>query len=226
MVFKAKMSSPQRTKQYKGPSGSMPRASYAPRGYTPHYNNDQMNLARDLGYAVGTWIDRKNDNNQVKQQDMLERQLMDKFRNEYLAQTPQDNSITADPENGVMIGGAPMTNALENAKQIVLDSKLNRIKEYGANAMQAERDYGRIQDTFTPVIISKLKEYDATPNFNQHFLEFRQLFHENLMLTENFTENENERITVQSALFSTFVSFNFAHFSHMYNSSKLSISIT
>ncbi|MCQ2821525.1 MAG: tyrosyl-DNA phosphodiesterase 1 [archaeon] len=53
---------------------------------------------------------------------------------------------------------------------------------------------------------TELKRYDSNdPLFNQHFLEFRQLLCENLMLKEDFSFNEEERPNAQSALFSTFV---------------------
>jgi hypothetical protein len=53
---------------------------------------------------------------------------------------------------------------------------------------------------------TELQEYDSNdPLFNQKFIEFRQLFFENLLLTENFKEEMKQPLTIQSALFSTFV---------------------
>lgn len=51
-----------------------------------------------------------------------------------------------------------------------------------------------------------LASYDSNDiQFNQSFIEFRQLFFENLLLNEDFSENLKEKLTIQSALFSTFV---------------------
>ena len=53
---------------------------------------------------------------------------------------------------------------------------------------------------------TELQEYDSNdPLFNQKFIEFRQLFFENLLLNENFQEEMKQPLTIQSALFSTFV---------------------
>jgi tyrosyl-DNA phosphodiesterase-1 len=54
---------------------------------------------------------------------------------------------------------------------------------------------------------TELTEYNENdPEFNQHFIEFRQLLFENLLLTEDLKDNsKNEKKTIESALFSTFV---------------------
>ena len=53
---------------------------------------------------------------------------------------------------------------------------------------------------------TELSEYNSNdPDFNKHFIEFRQLFFENLLLNEDFTENAKQPLTIQSAVFSTFV---------------------
>lgn len=53
---------------------------------------------------------------------------------------------------------------------------------------------------------TELSSYNSLDNqFNQSFIEFRQLFFENLLLSKDFSENLKESLTIQSALFSTFV---------------------
>ena len=53
---------------------------------------------------------------------------------------------------------------------------------------------------------TELSQYNSNdPDFNKHFIEFRQLFFENLLLNEDFTENAKQPLTIQSAVFSTFV---------------------
>jgi len=54
---------------------------------------------------------------------------------------------------------------------------------------------------------TELSEYNENdPEFNKHFIEFRQLLFENLLLTEDLKDNsKNEKKNIQSALFSTFV---------------------
>ena len=53
---------------------------------------------------------------------------------------------------------------------------------------------------------TELSQYDPNNReFNQHFIEFRQLFFENLLLNDDFTENIKQPLTIQSAVFSTFV---------------------
>ena len=58
---------------------------------------------------------------------------------------------------------------------------------------------------------TELKPYDENdPEFNKKFIEFRQLFFENLLLTEDFKDdsdirNVHSKIRAKSAIFSTFV---------------------
>lgn len=41
-------------------------------------------------------------------------------------------------------------------------------------------------------------------NHIKHFLEFKQLMYENLLLNDDLSSNKDEKLTVQSAIFSTF----------------------
>lgn len=58
---------------------------------------------------------------------------------------------------------------------------------------------------------TELKPYDDNdPEFNKYFIEFRQLFFENLLLTEDLKDdsdikNIHSKVRAQSALFSTFI---------------------
>ena len=58
---------------------------------------------------------------------------------------------------------------------------------------------------------TELKPYDENdPEFNKNFIEFRQLFFENLLLTEDLKDdsdikNIHSKVRAQSALFSTFI---------------------
>ena len=54
---------------------------------------------------------------------------------------------------------------------------------------------------------TEISEYDENNiEFNKNFIEFRQLLFENLLLKEDLTDNsKNERKTIESAIFSSFV---------------------
>lgn len=53
-------------------------------------------------------------------------------------------------------------------------------------------------------IFNNKTEMSGYAGFQENFIEFRQLFYENLRLNEDFTDNPNEKWTMESAIFSTF----------------------
>jgi tyrosyl-DNA phosphodiesterase 1 len=89
----------------------------------------------------------------------------------------------------------------ENQEKLENELNLPRIKTiYYINANKLTRD--DLKDGRR--IFNNKTEMSGYAGFQENFIEFRQLFYENLRLNEDFTDNPSEKWTMESAVFSTF----------------------